>query len=140
MFILDRYYIDAPHIVLCAEPCEDMAMAEERAEVARVVDRVRKLGPEGLKRAAESLKAAEELEKEPTPDAVLDSFPVPDITSTQWISIQSVQEPRIARFATTGVVDDTTLAEHLAVDGNYLPFFVQYDHINHIKVGFFSTQ
>lgn len=103
-----------------------MALELEKVEVARTLARIRKLGPRGLERAAESLKAARELEQKSLPDSELAFFPIPNPKSKRWMPIQTVQEPTVKS------IDNTALAEYLAADGKDLPFFVQYDHI---KVG-----
>lgn len=105
-----------------------MASNAEKAEIDRLVTQVQKLGTEGLKRAATCLREAiQEIEK-PVPDAVLTGFPIPNTSHMRWETVRSVQEPGIGRRATVEDADPT-IQEHLASDGEELPFFVQYDHV-----------
>lgn len=105
-----------------------MADRLEKEEKARIEAQIAKLKPEGLKHAAEELENANNEHAKPIPTEVLTSFPVPDVKSISWISVQSVQERGKGRD-TQLVVRPSQLSKHITSDGNPLPFFVQYDHV-----------
>jgi Zn-dependent M16 (insulinase) family peptidase len=106
-----------------------MAEKLEKDEEARIAAQVEKLGPEGLKHAEEELSKATAENERPIPTEILTNFPVPDVKSISWISCQSVQERGTGREPPAASNGQSKLAEHLAVDGEELPFFVQYDHV-----------
>ena len=89
----------------------------------------KKLGPEGLAKAKEVLENAKKDNDAPIPERVLTSFPVPDVSSISWIGVQSVQEGSKVQPIPERKSDNTDLTKHIEADGNELPFFVQFDHV-----------
>lgn len=90
---------------------------------------VEKLGIEGLKRAETELEMAKAEHDRPIPTEILTSFPVPDVKSISWIPVQSVQEPGHGRKIHSFSSVNDPLFKHIQSDGQKLPFFVQYDHV-----------
>lgn len=123
-----RYYIDPQCLVIRGIPSAKLADKLQKDEKARLEEQVKRLGPEGLKRASEILDEAKAEHAKPIPKEVLAAFPVPDVKSISWIPVQSVQEiggGRSAARATT----KSELSRVIESDGKPLPFFVQYDHV-----------
>jgi Zn-dependent M16 (insulinase) family peptidase len=110
------------------KPSADMADKLEKDEKARIEAQVRKLGPEGLAKLGKALEDAKMEHDKPIPHEILATFPVPDVKTIMWIPVHSVQEPGKGRrqVARTGESD---LSKHISQDGEELPFFVQYDHV-----------
>ena len=106
-----------------------MAERLKQDEQARIAAQKEKLGPEGLARAAKELEAAKMEHDRPIPQEILTSFPVPDINTISFIPVQSLQEPGKGRNRTVEQTDNAELAKHVASDGQELPFFVQFDHV-----------
>ena len=98
-----------------------MADKLEKDEKARIAAQVKKLGPKGLKDAAERLEKAKDENDKPIPDEILKAFPVPDVKSISWIPIDSVHENR-------GVGEESKLRTHLQGDGDPLPFSIGFYH------------
>jgi hypothetical protein len=105
-----------------------MADKLEKDEKARIEEQVKKLGPEGLAEKAKELEDAKAEHDRPIPKEILTAFPVPDVKTITWISVQSVQEQGIGRKQTIPP-NQSLLSRHISGDGNALPFFVQYDHV-----------
>jgi hypothetical protein len=105
-----------------------MADKLEKDEKARIEAQVKRLGPEGLEKAAKLLEDAKAEHDRPIPKEILTAFPVPDVKTIAWISVQSVQEQGIGRKQTVPP-NQSSLSRHISQDGHALPFFVQYDHV-----------
>ena len=101
----------------------------ERDEKARIAAQVYELGADGLKKAAAELEMAKAEHDRPIPTEILTSFPVPDVKSISWIPVQSVQEPGHGRKIPSFPAVKDSLLKHIQSDGQELPFFVQYDHV-----------
>ena len=127
--ILIRYYIEPPSIVVCGRPSASMADKLEKNEKARIAAQVEHLGPEGLKKAEVELEMAKAEHGKAVPTEILTSFPVPDVKSISWHSVQSVLEPGIGRKLVHGALASSPLSKHIDSDGKALPFFVGYDHV-----------
>ena len=117
-----------------------MADRLEKNEKARIAAQVERLGPEGLKKAEAVLEAAKAEHAKPIPTEILTSFPVPDVKSISWLSVQSVQEPGIGRELVHWASASSPLSKYIDSDGKLLPFFVEYDHVEVCSIVPFSLQ
>jgi hypothetical protein len=124
-----RYYIEPASIVICGYPSASMADKLEKDEKTRVATQVERLGPEGLRKAEVELEVAKAEYGKAVPTDILTSFPVPDVKSISWLSVQSVQEPGIGRNPVHWASASSPLSKYIDSDGELLPFFVQYDHV-----------
>lgn len=123
-----RYYVDQPSIVVRGKPSAQMADKLEKDEKARIAAQVKKLGPDGLTKAEKLLEDAKAEHDKPIPNEIINAFPVPDVKTITWISVNSVQEPGKGRKVVTPS-NGNPLSKHIGQDGDILPFFVQYDHV-----------
>ena len=105
-----------------------MADKLEKDEKARIAAQVERLGLEGLKKAEVELEAAKAEHGKAVPTEIITSFPVPDVKSISWLSVQSVQEPGIGRKPHWASAS-SPLSKYIGSDGKLLPFFVEYDHV-----------
>lgn len=105
-----------------------MADRLEKDEKARIEAQVKKLGPEGLAKAEKLLEDAKAEHDKPIPNEIISTFPVPDVKTITWINVQSVQEPGKGRNQ-PALRRENSLSKHISADGEILPFFVQYDHV-----------
>ena len=101
-----------------------MAENLEKDEKARIAAQVKTIGPEGLKKAAKLLEKAKAEHDKPIPDEILKAFPVPDVKSISWIPVDSVHEKGRVNAASK-----SKLRKHLEGDGDPLPFFIGFDHV-----------
>ena len=124
-----RYYVELPSIVICGQPSATLADKLEKDEKARIAAQVERLGPDGLKKAEADLEAAKLEHGKVVPTDLITSFPVPDMKCVSWHSVQSVQEPGTDRKTVHQTSGSSPLSKYVESDGETLPFFVQYDHI-----------
>jgi hypothetical protein len=101
-----------------------MAEKLEKDEKARIAAQVKKLGPEGLEAATRLLEKAKAEHEKPIPDEILKTFPVPDVKSISWIPVDSVHEK-----GKVNVTSESKLRKHIQGDGDSLPFFIGFDHV-----------
>ncbi|KAF9044800.1 hypothetical protein BDZ89DRAFT_1191615 [Hymenopellis radicata] len=137
--LLSETYIKPSSIVVIGKPSAALAKKLEEDEKARIEEQVRKLGPEGIKEAAMVLEEAKAEHDRPIPTDVLTDFLIPNVKSIAWIPVQSVQEAGKGRESVPS--KEIPLATHVHGDGQSLPFFVQYDHVESDFVtvhGYFS--
>ncbi|KAL0951071.1 hypothetical protein HGRIS_007809 [Hohenbuehelia grisea] len=127
--LLQKYYIEPSSITVIGKPSSALAKKLEKDEKARTADQVKKLGPEGLKKAEKELQEAKDEHDKPIPAEILKAFPVPDVKSIAWISVQSVQEKGKGRENTPLATVPSDLSKHVHADGSALPIFIQYDHV-----------
>ena len=106
-----------------------MADQLEKDEKARIAAQVERLGPEGLKKAEVKLEMAKAEHGKPVPTEIIASFPLPDVKSISWLSVQSVQEPGVGRKLVHNASASSPLSKYIDSDGELLPFFVGYDHV-----------
>ena len=106
-----------------------MADKIEKDEKARIAAQVERLGPEGLKKAEVELEVAKAEHGKVVPTDIITSFPLPDVKSISWLSVQSVQEPGIGRRPVHWTSASSPLSKYIDSDGELLPFFVEYDHV-----------
>jgi hypothetical protein len=100
-----------------------MAERLEKDEKARIAAQVKKFGPKGLEAAAKLLEEAKAEHDKPIPDEILRAFPVPDVKSISWIPVDSVHER--GKMVATG----SKLRQHIESDGDPLPFFIGFEHV-----------
>ena len=129
LIFITRYFIEPASIVICGHPSASMADKLEKDEKARIAAQVERLGPEGLKKAEVELEAAKAEHGKAIPTEIITSFPVPDVKSISWLSVQSVQEPGIGRNPVHRAQESSPLSKYIDSDGKPLNFFVEYDHV-----------
>ena len=115
--------------MIVGKPSASLAEKLEKDEKARIAAQIEKLGADGLKKAEVKLELAKAEHDRPIPTEILTSFPVPDVKSISWIPVQSLQEPGHGRAIPSPPVVKDPLFKHIQSDGQELPFFVQYDHV-----------
>ncbi|KAH6917298.1 cytoplasmic protein [Coprinopsis sp. MPI-PUGE-AT-0042] len=127
--LLRKYFIDPPSVIVVGKPSAAMAAKLEKDEAKRIEEQVAELGPEGLKQAEAKLEAAKAEHDRPIPEKIITSFPVPDVKSISWIPVDTLQQPGEGRQTGKYVTQSPDLARHIGSDGQPLPFFVEYDHV-----------
>lgn len=130
--ILSKYY-DAPsRLIVRGRPSASLADRLKTEEKARVKEQVKRLGPKGLAELEKKLATAKDEHEQPIPEEVLTSFPVPDVKSISWISVQSannVPSPTVSRTLKPSRTSSSELERHLQKDTTSLPMRVQFDHV-----------
>lgn len=96
-------------------------------------EQVSKLGPEGLAKLEKALEDAKAEHERPIPEKVLTDFPVPDVKSISWISVQSAKAAVDEATARSPVPSDS-LQKY--VDGDTAEFGLPI-HFDHVAVSQF---
>ncbi|KAN0061466.1 hypothetical protein ACQY0O_006313 [Thecaphora frezii] len=134
--VLRKYYIDNPRLVVVGRP--SAALVDKlKAETKALEEKRRKeLGEAGLKKLADQLEAAKKENDREIPDELLKSFKIPDVESIQWIPVGSARNEPVAEQQQTSKAEvlvgdlDRKVQAHVDADGQTLPFFVQFDHVD----------
>ncbi|KAG8802435.1 hypothetical protein FRC17_006413, partial [Serendipita sp. 399] len=128
-----KYYLADARIIIRGKPSASLADRLKDEEKARVEAQVKELGPDGLVKLEKALEEAKADHDKPIPEEILTGFPVPDVKSISWISVQSAQNFPHGKPA---VIKDTQLAsrssaleDHLRKESTALPMTTQFDHV-----------
>jgi Zn-dependent M16 (insulinase) family peptidase len=130
--MLSKYYEAPSRLVVRGRPSASLADKLKTEEKARLKEQVKRLGPEGLAELEKKLAAAKDEHEQPIPEEVLTGFPVPDVKSISWISVQSannVSSPAVSRTLKSSSTDSSELERHLQKDTTSFPMRVQFDHV-----------
>ncbi|POS87295.1 hypothetical protein EPUL_002276 [Erysiphe pulchra] len=122
--ILKKWFLDAPHISILGTPSKKMVDEIKSSEEARIEARRKELGPEGLKKLDEKLKAAISKNDTKIPTVLLEKFPVPDTESIHFI------ESLTARSGLAKSLGVPKNEIQKIIDSNTnLPLFIQFEHV-----------
>ncbi|ORY87561.1 Metalloenzyme, LuxS/M16 peptidase-like protein [Protomyces lactucae-debilis] len=118
-----KWLVEAPHLTIFGRPSAALATKLQQAEKDRIAAQAAKFGDQGLKSLAEKLKQAQEENDRPMPEEMIASFPVPPISSINFITQETarggiLELPKLDN-ASQRLVDE---------DDTSLPFFVQFDN------------
>jgi Zn-dependent M16 (insulinase) family peptidase len=103
-----------------------LAAKNEEELKAYIEGNKQKYGEKGLKQFEDKLKAAQEANDRPIPDAMISSFPIPSVDSIAFIDVESARaEPGWGAGA---------VQKHIDEDSAKLPYFVQYDRMTSLLV------
>lgn len=126
MVPLFSLFIDNPSIVIIGRPSASLAekITKEHAELLEATKA--RLRPEGLAaKEAELDKAQKENDRE-IPESMITGFPISDAGKIDWIPVESGVN---AIDGTTANAKAGEVQEHLDKDGDKLPYFVHYSHV-----------
>jgi Zn-dependent M16 (insulinase) family peptidase len=121
---LKKWISDAPHISLLGTPSKELAEKTKASEEKRIAARKEELGPEGLAKLGEKLKAAIAKNDIEIPDAILRKWSVPGVDSIHFIESTSARSGLAKKLGTPSnkvqkVIDAST----------DLPLFLQFEHV-----------
>ena len=83
--LLQRWYIDNPHVCIQGKPSAQLAKDLERNELARVEKQRERLGEQGLAEKKRKLEEAQELNDKPIPQDQIRKFKIPKISHIKFI-------------------------------------------------------
>ncbi|KAI8341775.1 Metalloenzyme, LuxS/M16 peptidase-like protein [Chlamydoabsidia padenii] len=121
--VIQKYYLDVPHITLLGKPSADFADQLAEEEQNRVEKQCQDLGEQKLKELQTKLEDAMAENDKPLPSGILESFRIPPVSSINFINVIS---------ARNNATDDPSndVQTHINKDtGADVPLFIQYDHI-----------
>ncbi|KIK71096.1 hypothetical protein GYMLUDRAFT_147646 [Collybiopsis luxurians FD-317 M1] len=137
--LLQKYYIDPPSVVVIGRPSAELAEKLEKDEKKRLEKQVKALGPAGLKAAEKELEEAKAEHDRPIPAEVLTRFQIPSVSSISWIPVSSYTQKGKGRAAGPAPGAPSELTRVINADGEELPFFLEYDHVEASSSDFVSV-
>jgi Zn-dependent M16 (insulinase) family peptidase len=118
-----KWLIDTPHLTLFGKPSAELATKIQETEKDRIAAQVAKLGESGLAALEDKLNHAQTENDKPMPDDMIASFPVPSVSSINFITLET---------ARGGVLElpklDNETQRFVDCDEAQLPFFIQFDN------------
>ncbi|KNE93504.1 hypothetical protein PSTG_13132 [Puccinia striiformis f. sp. tritici PST-78] len=119
--VFRTWLVDPPSTCIIGKPSAKLSDKLEADTKQRLEATRQKYGPEGLKKLAEKLTHAQEVNDRPYPDSFLADFPIPKLDSINWIDVE---------MANGNGTYSTDLQSHIDhKDPGTLPYFVQFNHI-----------
>ncbi|SPO40740.1 related to Zn2+-dependent endopeptidase, insulinase superfamily [Pseudozyma flocculosa] len=134
--VLRKYFVDNPRLVVVGRPSAPLVDKLKADTKALEEKRRTELGEDGLKKLADKLEAAKKENDREIPDELLKSFKIPSVDSIQWIPVGSARNEPVAKdqeaskAAVMAADLDRKVQAHVDADGETLPFFVQFDHVD----------
>ncbi|KAK0569478.1 hypothetical protein OC861_000851 [Tilletia horrida] len=132
--LLKKYLVSNPRLVVIGKPSAALAKQLKTDTKARVEQRKKELGPDGLKKLGDKLEAAQRENDKEIPPEMLSNFKIPASDSIRWIPVGTGRNDpaRASSSAQQSIADelDSQVQAHLDADGAPLPFFSQFDQIS----------
>lgn len=122
---LRKWISDAHHVSILGKPSLKMSKQLKKSEEARLAERKKELGPEGLERLKKKLDEAKAKNDQPIPPEVLDQWPVPGTESIHFIESTTARSGNAKSLGVSSnqvqeVVDKASKGE---------PLFIQFEHV-----------
>ena len=124
--LLQRWYIDNPHVCICGKPSAQLAKEIERNELARVEKQRKKLGEKGLAEKKRKLEEAQELNDTPIPQDQIRKFKIPKISHIKFIDTLNAEY--VPRSAKCRRLPRNEVERYLDSDSSDHPLNVVYTH------------
>lgn len=120
--VLEKWYINPPHITLFGKPSAEFAEQQTEDEENRIEKQREDLGEEKLDQLEKKLKDAMEKNDMPIPTELLEGFKIPSVSTIKFMNVITARN------------NDKDLAnevqEHVNKDDSAdIPLFIQYDHV-----------
>lgn len=122
---LKKWISDAPHISLLGTPSKEMAKKISEAEEKRIAARKEELGPEGLAKLAEQLKAAIAKNDAEIPTSLLQKWPVPGVESIHFIESKTARSGLARELGTPS----NNIQDIIGQPKPDVPLFLQFEHV-----------
>jgi Zn-dependent M16 (insulinase) family peptidase len=124
--LLQRWYIDNPHVCICGKPSAQLAKKIERNELARVEKQRKKLGERGLAEKKRKLEEAQELNDTPIPQDQIRKFKIPKISHIKFIDTLNAEY--VPRSDKSRRPPRNEVERYLDSDSSDHPLHVVYTH------------
>jgi len=121
---LKKWITDAPHISLLGTPSKELAEKTKAKEEKRLAARREELGPEGLAKLGEKLKAAIAKNDIEIPDSILRKWPVPGVESIHFIESTSARSGLAKKLGTP-----SNRVQKVIDASADLPLFLQFEDV-----------
>ena len=124
--LLQRWYIDNPHVCICGKPSAQLAKEIEQNELARIEKQREKLGNKGLAEKKRKLEDAQELNDTPIPQDQIRKFKIPKISHIKFIDTLNAEY--VPRSAKSRRLPRNEVERYLDSDPSDHPLNVVYTH------------
>jgi len=121
---LRKWISDAPHISLLGKPSKELSDKIKASEEKRLAARREELGPEGLAKLAEKLKAAVAKNDIEIPASLLQKWPVPGVESIHFIDTTSARSGLAKKLGAP-----SNKIQQVIDKASSLPLFLQFEHV-----------
>ena len=124
---IKQYISEAHHVSLLGVPSARLSQQLKLDEESRLEAQKKRLGPEGLKKAGEHLKAAQEENDRPFPPSLMSNFKVPPVESIHFIHTSGARAGPALKYGRS----DNKYQQLIESDGgdDKYPFFIAFEHI-----------
>ena len=124
---IKRYISEAHHVSLLGVPSARLSQQLKIDEESRLEAQKKRLGSDGLKKKADFLKAAQEENDRPFPDAVWTDFQVPPVESIHFIHTSGARAGPAFKFGRP----DNKYQQMIESDGGTesYPLFIAFEHV-----------
>ncbi|KAI5287198.1 hypothetical protein KEM54_006174, partial [Ascosphaera aggregata] len=122
---IKRWIVDAHHVSVIGIPSSSLSKKLKDADEERIKKRKQELGPEGLKKLAEKLKQATEINDKEIPREDLLKFTVPGIESIPFIKTSTARSGAAREL---GCRDDR-IQRIVDSDSDSTPLYIHFEHI-----------
>lgn len=116
-----RYYLEKPSLTIIGKPSAKLASELRKQTKARLADRQKTLGEEGLKKLQDKLDDAQKANDIEAPSEVISNFKIPDVEGIRWISVES------AAAGSNSQKFSNQVQSHVQQDCADLPYFLQFE-------------
>jgi Zn-dependent M16 (insulinase) family peptidase len=124
--LLQRWYIDNPHVCICGKPSAQLAKEIEQNELARIEKQREKLGNKGLAEKKRKLEEAQELNDTPIPQDQIRKFKIPKISHIKFIDTLNAEY--VPRSTNPRRSPGNEVERYLDSDSSDHPLNVVYSH------------
>ncbi|KAI9823646.1 MAG: hypothetical protein M1819_001159 [Sarea resinae] len=122
---LRKWISDANHVSLFGKPSAKMSEKLKADEEARVAERKRQLGEEGLKQLETKLEEAKAQNDKEIPKHILDDFPVPSTDTVHFIQTTTARSGLAKKMGKL----DNEIQAIVDSDKPELPLFIHFEHV-----------
>ena len=124
---IKTYISDAHHVSLLGVPSARLSQQLKTDEESRLEAQKKRLGPEGLKKMGDHLRAAQEENDRPFPASLMSTFKVPPVESIHFIHTSGALAGPALKFGRP----DNKYQEMIESDGgtDSYPCFIAFEHI-----------
>ena len=124
---ITTYISDAHHISLLGVPSARLSQQLKTDEESRLEAQKQRLGPDGLKKMGEHLKAAQEENDRPFPTSLMSTFKIPPVESIHFIHTSGARAGPAIKLGRP----DNKYQKMVESDGGTAdyPFFIAFEHI-----------
>ncbi|KAI1759854.1 Metalloenzyme, LuxS/M16 peptidase-like protein [Hypoxylon sp. FL1150] len=122
---LRTWISDAHHISILGKPSLNMATKLKEDEVARIEERKKEFGPEGLQKLAQKLEDAKKQNEVEIPASLLEKWQVPPVESIHLIKSQTARSGKARELG----IGDNSAQKAIDKAAAGLPLFVQFEDV-----------